>query len=44
MLGLDEEGEWRKEGTEEAHGEREAVEKVFRALVRVLPVFEEVFS
>ena len=43
MLGLDATGEWRKDG-EEKEGERIAVEKVFRALVRVLGVHENVFA
>lgn len=42
MLGLDAAGEWCKDG-EEKEGERVAVEKVFRAMVRVLGVYENVF-
>ncbi|KAI5480555.1 hypothetical protein MNV49_000251, partial [Pseudohyphozyma bogoriensis] len=47
MLGLDASGEWsRPEGMHvdgERQGEREAVEKVYRAMVAVLSVFENVF-
>ena len=43
MLGLDAAGEWRAHDSIEAEGEREAVEKVLRAMVEVLPVFENVF-
>ncbi|KAK4705526.1 midasin, partial [Phenoliferia sp. Uapishka_3] len=45
MLGLDAAGEWRaaNEDGSEAEGERQAVGKVFKAMVEVLPVFENVF-
>lgn len=42
MLGLNDEGEWR-EGETAAAGEREAVERVYRAMVRVLGAFTNVF-
>lgn len=41
MLGIDGEGAWREGDARE--GEQAAVEKVLAAMVRVLPVFENVF-
>lgn len=43
MLGLDAAGEWRAQDSIEVDGERNAVEKVFTAMVSILPVFENVF-
>ena len=45
MLGLNQAGEWTAlaQDRAEVEGEREAVEKVYRAMVEVLPVFENVF-
>lgn len=43
LLGLSDEGRWRQgdAGVEQAAGERDAVEKVWRAVVRVLPIMNE---
>ncbi|BGP16616.1 hypothetical protein JCM10213_000468 [Rhodosporidiobolus nylandii] len=43
LLGLDDEGSWRagEPGIEQAQGEKDAVEKVWRAVVRVLPIMGE---
>lgn len=42
MLGLGD-GEWRQDDSTERAGERQAVEKVYLAMIRVLPVFDNVF-
>lgn len=43
MLGLTDEGEWKISTNGEAQGERLAIEKVYIAMIKVLPVFENVF-
>lgn len=42
MLGFSIEGEWRSDG-QEVVGEREAVEKVYRAMVALVPVYDNIF-